>query len=420
MLSYKTSLASLTLLLSIGCGASTTDPTDTNTSWLATCGSDSDCSSDFSCLCGVCTLSCSSNSQCNSASRSAVCDPVEGTCGDAQRTCQRARTEDRGADGSIVVPRNDAGRGGTDETIATDSTSSDGAQLDAAAPETSATSSDAGPEPGDPVICSISESSAIDVQMVCLPGSSCCGCGCYSQPECPTDAVAACDLTAFGPVCGDGYCSQPDDVCCDAEAGLCAKDAASCPGGVAESTVQTCVPMIEGRNPHVHGRRWSGSVQLLQAFRGETKSTTLDVTLEFTSYGLPLDALPALGYLGDWHAGSDALRENQGLGTAWAYNQTEADGPGNELAFEASCFNAPARRVDWTYEVDYWVVDLIDYQLYDYDISANRERATLSAHESYEWSRDDDQLVLIAEANGEAEDGSPLTFSVTGTLTPDE
>ncbi len=178
--------------------------------------------------------------------------------------------------------------------------------------------------------------------------------------------------------------------------------------------------MIEGRNPHVHGRRWSGSVQLLQAFRGETKSTTLDVTLEFTSYGLPLDALPALGYLGDWHAGSDALRENQGLGTAWAYNQTEADGPGNELAFEASCFNAPARRVDWTYEVDYWVVDLIDYQLYDYDISANRERATLSAHESYEWSRDDDQLVLIAEANGEAEDGSPLTFSVTGTLTPDE
>ena len=66
------------------------------------------------------------------------------------------------------------------------------------------------------------------------------------------------------------------------------------------------------------------------------------------------------------------------------------------------------------------MVDLIDYQLYDYDISANRERATLSAHESYEWSRDDDQLVLIAEANGEAEDGSPLTFSVTGTLTPDE
>lgn len=178
--------------------------------------------------------------------------------------------------------------------------------------------------------------------------------------------------------------------------------------------------MIEGRKPLLEGRRWSGSVELVQAFRGVTKSMTLDVTLEFTSYGLPLDVLPALGYLGDWQAGSETLWENQGIGTARAYNQTEADGPANELTFEASCFNAPARQVDWTYEVDYRVVDLVDYQLYDYEVGANRERATLSAHESYEWSFGNDQLELVAEANGEAEDGSPLTFTVTGTLTIDD
>jgi hypothetical protein len=178
--------------------------------------------------------------------------------------------------------------------------------------------------------------------------------------------------------------------------------------------------MIEGRLPHLDGRRWSGTVQLVQAFRGVTKSNTIDVTIEFTDYGLPADVLPALGYLGDWTAGRDALRETQGIGTAWAYNTTEADGPGNELTFESSCFNAPARQVDWTYEVNYRVVDLMDYYLYDYELGALRERATLSAHESYEWSRDDDQLVLIAESSGEAEDGSPLTFNVTGTLTPDD
>lgn len=418
MLSYRTPLISLTLLLSSGCGASTTDPTDTNTSWLATCGSNSDCASDFDCLCGVCTLACSSNSQCTSASRSAVCESVEGACSDAERTCQRARKESIPPnDSGATRGSDDAGPNSNSETTTTVDTSS---RSDAATPPPSASSPDASSALGEPVICSISDSPAIDVQVVCAAGSSCCGCGCYPNPECPTDALPLCDFAPSGPACGDGYCYRADDVCCDAEAGLCAEDAASCPGGVAESTAQACVPMLEERLPRLDGRSWSGSVELVQAFRGETKSKTLDVTIEFTSYGLPIDVLPALGYLGDWHAGGDTLREDQGVGSAWAFNQTEADGPGNELTFVSSCFNAPARQVDWTYEVNYRVVDLVDYESYAYETGATRESATLSAHESYEWSRDDDQLVLTAESSGEAADGSPLSFSVTGTLTPDD
>jgi hypothetical protein len=191
MLSYRTPLVSLTLLLSSACGAATVEPTDTNTSWLATCGGDSDCSNEFSCLCGVCTLTCTSNSECSSASPNAVCETVEGACSDAERTCQKARDEDRSPpDGSTIAPAKDAGPNATNETITIGNTaSSDAPQSDAATPESSGTSPASGSDAGGVVTCSISDSPAIDVQMVCAPGSSCCGCGCYPQPVCSDAAT---------------------------------------------------------------------------------------------------------------------------------------------------------------------------------------------------------------------------------------
>lgn len=92
---------SLFALFVAGCG-SRIEPTDTSTSWLATCASSSECSGSFSCICGVCTLECDEDSQCASASESAVCRPPNGECSATASLCLRAPEESK--DGSTTPP----------------------------------------------------------------------------------------------------------------------------------------------------------------------------------------------------------------------------------------------------------------------------------------------------------------------------
>jgi hypothetical protein len=126
-----------------------------------------------------------------------------------------------------------------------------------------------------------------------------------------------------------------------------------------------------------------------------------------------------LGYLGDWRVDSESLRENQGVGMSAASYSFETGGEPNELSFTDSCFNAPDWWVQWGYEVTYAVVDLLAYGNFDYADPAKREVAILNARESYN-RLDSTTMELLAESSGEAEDGSPLTFTVTGTLTTEE
>ncbi len=48
------------------------DP-DKNTNWLSICQSDQQCGGDFSCLCGVCTKSCTSTDACQAVNKSSTC-----------------------------------------------------------------------------------------------------------------------------------------------------------------------------------------------------------------------------------------------------------------------------------------------------------------------------------------------------------
>ncbi len=106
------------------CGASTQDGgAGSETNWLSRCGEDSDCD-EGSCLCGVCTVVCESDSDCSAISEQADCTPA------SQLQCPDVPT--KGLCGENDTPfesETDAPDGGpaaeTDEGDGTDGGSSD-------------------------------------------------------------------------------------------------------------------------------------------------------------------------------------------------------------------------------------------------------------------------------------------------------
>lgn len=76
-----------TLLLALGgCGARSTDATDTKTNWLAQCVEDEDCDPGLACLCGVCSTTCDEASDCTGFNSRAKCIGAA-ECGEANAVC---------------------------------------------------------------------------------------------------------------------------------------------------------------------------------------------------------------------------------------------------------------------------------------------------------------------------------------------
>jgi hypothetical protein len=95
-----------------GCGGQAgTTATDTNTNWLRACDKDADCGSALSCLCGVCTVTCESTSECRSVGGRGVCN-TSSSCDEAPAVCEK---EDAGVSGgkekAPVAPGETGGTG---------------------------------------------------------------------------------------------------------------------------------------------------------------------------------------------------------------------------------------------------------------------------------------------------------------------
>jgi hypothetical protein len=72
---FKLACAAALVVFGIGCGPSSKAPrvTDSNSNWLAACEVTADCEGDGSCICGLCTATCSDDRDCSSAGPGASC-----------------------------------------------------------------------------------------------------------------------------------------------------------------------------------------------------------------------------------------------------------------------------------------------------------------------------------------------------------
>lgn len=380
----------LSLLLLSACGASTADPTDTNTSWLIACGEDSDCTDGFSCLCGVCTVACEDDTTCRDISRSGVCHAVESACADAEQTCQRASAAD------VSPTTGESGEeAGHTETRATDG--------------------------GTPVVTT-------DVATTEPPALT-------SEP--PSDGVESTEARdaggqvtgepAQGPSCGELQCAF-GDLCCDEASGSCVGDLSQCPAVL--QPPDECLS-FEDVGASIASNEYAGYVTFTQTFGGETKVAELTFTVDdeaapFTRYGLPGQFLTALGYFGVWSTASDdftgvyperpldPLFAAGGTGTVWANNIREADGPPNEITVEDSCVSGTATQVTWSYQARFAFADLVDYTTYAYT-EPDAPIVTLDAVEHFGHYRGDTSIDVSTVATGLV-DGELLELTVVGTL----
>lgn len=114
------------LFFNSACGSKVTEPTPGGeTHWLAVCDGDAVCGSGLACLCGVCTRSCRSDSQCDDLDSEARCvspeeSNVSSLCAHSgspapAALCARPRTEPDGgatpnvSDGAVIAPPDAAG-----------------------------------------------------------------------------------------------------------------------------------------------------------------------------------------------------------------------------------------------------------------------------------------------------------------------
>jgi hypothetical protein len=85
-------IAALLLNLGAACARSKAPSAGTNTNWLKHCDASAECEGAGECLCGVCTISCTSNAECSPAGSGVRCGPTS-----------KASCED-GTTGSLCLP----------------------------------------------------------------------------------------------------------------------------------------------------------------------------------------------------------------------------------------------------------------------------------------------------------------------------
>lgn len=450
-----------------GCGARTVDPTDTNTNWLNECEDDTDCGGAYECLCSICTLPCDNSAQCVGRPREAQCAPALASCSSATSICQPVigfeditgtpsgssspsdgGTQDDTTSPKLGAPTADGTHTGTgassaDATHPSNTTGDTGTGTGTdtgtgrtdTGNDTGTGSTDTGTGTGTDTWAVDTTRSACEVDRVgnvgtvsevCDdPNEVCCTCGCGLPTE-GCRAELAC-MDPAGPPCGVGYCRDEGDVCCDAEAGLCASTAEACPTGVAEEPAPKCVPMLEERFTELNQTNWSGSLELVQQFGGQTKSVSVPVSLRLGDFSLPENALVALGYLSpdwiavDWTADQrlNELYADQGVGQAYAFRAAEAAGAANPLDFVRSCYNGYRGEVHWEYDVTYALADLVDYTPHAYS-EPDAPVVTLLAQERFVLDYRDGEAVLLVEGSSAGEvEGEPVGFSVAGELSRD-
>jgi hypothetical protein len=145
------------------CGGETSDPpgTDTNTNWLKSCSSDTECDLGSTCSCGRCTVECDSDADCADLSSAAACVATSERCPEAR----------------LCMPR--------PAELELGSSSAGSASCAHAANDYSV---------DDPALCFGRELPE------CPPGSSAfmdaCGCGCGTAPDYPRRCRAQCELAA--------------------------------------------------------------------------------------------------------------------------------------------------------------------------------------------------------------------------------
>lgn len=110
------------LALTSSCSSSTPSPTGTETNWLTSCDTDSDCGA-YACYCGVCSASCKEDADCEHEDVSGVCSLSSAVSGcdegSPKRVCIADESDLLGADSSVPTAADDASTdGSTVETSA--------------------------------------------------------------------------------------------------------------------------------------------------------------------------------------------------------------------------------------------------------------------------------------------------------------
>lgn len=213
----------LLLFVAAGCGARSTDATDTKTNWLSHCDEDDDCNAGLSCLCGVCSETCDEAGDCSAHGSDAKCFGVS-HCGEVEAVC--ALEEEDLEYKPDVSTGADASSTAATETAATEtavSSSTTGGTPTSATPPTDATG---GPttQPWPEECRDESEYMALGeecqrIDYDCIMGMQSfgdeCGCGCEPNPDCDPDATyiaSQCEGIDFD--CQDGEAPFTDACGC--------------------------------------------------------------------------------------------------------------------------------------------------------------------------------------------------------------
>ena len=227
----------LLILLLVGCGSMVAEPIDSNTSWLRTCDTSADCDGEFACLCGLCTVECSSSGACPGGLARVFCGLPEDSCSEFSGLCLDGRLYSSASIETLASPADASVRDpSANSSIVPDA----GARIEAG---------QSVPSPEECVVDWSTEGYAHECSTQCegydvscsggIIGTQLCSCvGGFDRIEvagAPADgtacqlAVAACPATIDDLTCTPGSQDYLESDYCELDA-TCTKDYSSIPG----------------------------------------------------------------------------------------------------------------------------------------------------------------------------------------------
>ena len=184
----------------------------------------------------------------------------------------------------------------------------------------------------------------------------------------------------------------------------------------------TCEAPLKDADTDLRGA-WTGVLTYEQTWAGQTETMEIEEwMLDIGDWSAPKRVLPALGFIGDWNVYANGshfpltlfpILEDGGRGKAYAYNQSEADGPANHVCLYRGVTCATPTSFEWQYTAVYKFADLINYSLYGY-ADSTAPTVEVDGHDIY--TLDGDTLRLESTGIGASLDGDILEMWVTGDL----